>query len=87
MITKLVTVTHDGQVAPAALVAALNEARLDASLTQLRVQQSTGGWRTWLPPWNGASVKFVLVRSCCDSFLVGCNTLYLSTLSTATQLI
>lgn len=50
VVTKTVTTRHVPSVAsPAALVAALNEARLNASLTFPRAQAR--GTRSWLPPW------------------------------------
>jgi hypothetical protein len=51
--TKTVCVEHlDGLTTKEALVAALNAARLDASLQAPRRQAAAR--RSWLPPWNGA---------------------------------
>lgn len=50
VITQTVIVEHDGtQTSAAALCAALNAVRLDASLTPPREQPKTK--KAWLPPW------------------------------------
>lgn len=49
--TKTVAVRHTSQLLPAAAVAALNDARLDASLHAPREQTKMRG--SWLPPWRG----------------------------------
>lgn len=51
VVTKMVTVRHTGALLPAAAVAALNQARLDASLQAPRQQTKITG--SWLPPWRG----------------------------------
>jgi Cd2+/Zn2+-exporting ATPase len=59
VVTKTVTTKHVPSLAsPAALVAALQEARLGASLTFPR--QQNVGKRSWLPPWY-VSVSIVLL--------------------------
>ncbi|KAK9829953.1 hypothetical protein WJX72_008845 [[Myrmecia] bisecta] len=51
VMTKTVTVTHKASfISSAALVAALNGARLDASMQAPRRQGSSKGH--WIPPWN-----------------------------------
>lgn len=51
VVTKTVTVYHlERLVSPAALVAALNECRMEASLTFPRKQAASRG--SWLPPWH-----------------------------------
>jgi len=62
VISKTVTVRHlPGATAPGALVAALNAAHLDASLTPVRRQGRTR--RSWLPPWNVLAAAALLVVS------------------------
>lgn len=62
VITKTVTVRHvDGFTSPAAMVAALNEARMDASLTFPRDQ--IRGARSWLPPWHVWASAILLIVS------------------------
>ena len=62
VVTKTVTVRHvDGLASPAAMVAALNEARMDASLTFPRTQ--IHGARSWLPPWYVWVSGFLLIIS------------------------
>ena len=69
VVTKTVTVSHNPAFAtPAALVAALNEARLSASLTFPRLQ--TKGTRSWLPPWY-VLVSIVLLLISCLHYLSG----------------
>ena len=51
VVTKMVTVRHTGALLPAAAVAALNQARLDASLQAPRQQTKITG--SWLTPWRG----------------------------------
>ena len=51
VVTKTVTVRHEeSETSAAAMVAALNEARMEASLTFPREQ--VHGARSWLPPWH-----------------------------------
>lgn len=52
VVTKTVTVRHTTALVPAAAVAALNEARLDASLQAPRQSMQPAG--SWMPPWRGA---------------------------------
>eukprot|EP00889_Picochlorum_renovo_P004903 jgi/Picre1/31933/NNA_007281.t1 len=62
VVTKTVTVRHvEGLASPAAMVAALNEARMDASLTFPRKQVQ--GARSWLPPWHVWVSAFLLIVS------------------------
>lgn len=62
MVTKTVTVHHRSALSsPAAIVAALNEARLDASLTFPRKQAT--GTRSWLPPWHILAAVGLLIIS------------------------
>lgn len=62
VVTKTVTVKHvEGLASPAAMVAALNEARMDASLTFPRKQVQ--GARSWLPPWHVWVSAFLLIVS------------------------
>lgn len=65
MVTKTVTVRHTGALLPAAAVAALNEARLDASLQAPRQQISTAG--SWRPPWRGEDSAPNLSRAFCHT--------------------
>ena len=63
VITKTVTVRHSpAETSPGALVAALNAAHLDASLTSARKQAALK--RSWLPPWNILLAAALLVISC-----------------------
>jgi copper chaperone CopZ/branched-subunit amino acid transport protein len=62
VITKTVVVQHfPSQTSPAALVAALNEARLGATLTFPRKQiKSTS---SWIPPWHICLATVLLILS------------------------
>jgi hypothetical protein len=51
VITKTVTLEHTAALLLSAAVAALNQARLDASLTPPRQQLRVSG--SWVPPWRG----------------------------------
>ena len=63
VITKTVTVRHSpAETSPGALVAALNAAHLDASLTSARKQASVK--RSWVPPWNVLLAAALLLVSC-----------------------
>lgn len=62
VVTKTVTVRHvEGLASPAAMVAALNKVRMDASLTFPRKQVQ--GARSWLPPWHVWVSAFLLIAS------------------------
>lgn len=69
VVTKTVTVTHSASIAsPAAMLAALNEAQLEASLTFPRKQIL--GKRSWIPPWHVLIATGFLIVSLC-SYLSG----------------
>ena len=69
VVTKTVTVTHfPALAAPATMVAALNEARLEASLTFPRRQSQEK--RSWIPPWH-VLVSAVLVAVSLIHYLSG----------------
>jgi len=71
VVTKTVTAKHDPRLAPpAALVAALQEARLGASLTFPRKNillnknpRSFAAFATWLPPWHVLAALAALLVS------------------------
>lgn len=63
VVTKTITARHVPSLAsPAVMVAALNEARLGASLTFPREQ--TMGGRSWIPPWYVVVSAILLIISC-----------------------
>lgn len=60
---KTVTVLHNPCIVGAdTLVAALNAARLDASLQAPRQQTTTR--YSWIPPWNGADPQVGVFIDC-----------------------